>query len=218
MTDNELFREVDEELRRERLAKLWSQYGTFIIGVAVAIVAIVAGVKFWEKWSTDRAQTAGADFVIAEALLDAKKNDDAKAAFEKLKSEGPGGYRLLAKLRFAAAAAGQGNTDDAVKAYDEVAQDSSTSPILQGLAKIRAASLRVDDADFEEIKSRLQGMNAPEGNWRNAARELIGLAAYKAKNFDAAKTQFQDILADQKASANMRKRAEMMMALMVGTS
>lgn len=218
MTDNELFREVDEELRRERLAKLWSQYGTYIVATAAAVVIGVAGFKGWEQWSTNRAQQAGAEFVAAEALLDAKKNDDAKAAFEKLQSEGPSGYRILAKLKLAAASAGQGNTADAVKAYDEVAKNSSASSILQGLAKIQAATLRVDEADFREIKSRLQGMNTPQGHWRNSARELVGLSAYKAKDFDVAKTQFQEILGDQNAPENIRKRAEMMMALIVGAS
>ena len=32
---SDIFREIDEELRRDNLLKLWSQYGRYIIAVAV---------------------------------------------------------------------------------------------------------------------------------------------------------------------------------------
>ena len=34
----DIFNEVDEEVRRERLKQLWDRYGIFIIGLAVLLV------------------------------------------------------------------------------------------------------------------------------------------------------------------------------------
>ena len=51
MVDNNdnLFREVEEELRRERMEKLWKQYGNYVIAAAALIVIIVLGYKYLEK-------------------------------------------------------------------------------------------------------------------------------------------------------------------------
>ena len=48
--DDGLLREVEEELRRERLEKIWKQYGTYIIAAAAAIVFGVLGFKYWESY------------------------------------------------------------------------------------------------------------------------------------------------------------------------
>ena len=40
MTD--LFREVEEDLRREQFSKLWEKYGAWVIGLAVGIVVLTA--------------------------------------------------------------------------------------------------------------------------------------------------------------------------------
>ena len=40
----DIFHEVDEEVRRERLQKLWERYSIYIIALAVLIVA---GVGAW---------------------------------------------------------------------------------------------------------------------------------------------------------------------------
>ena len=45
-----LFKEIDEELRQEKMALLWKRYGTFIIGAAVLVVSSVAAFQAWQAW------------------------------------------------------------------------------------------------------------------------------------------------------------------------
>ena len=47
MSDDDLFREVNEELRREQMKKLWDKIGPLVIGGAVAIVVIIGGSQWW---------------------------------------------------------------------------------------------------------------------------------------------------------------------------
>ncbi len=61
MVDNNdsLFREINEELRREQFAKLWERYGTYIIGLVVLVIVAVAGAKIWESQRLAAANAAG---------------------------------------------------------------------------------------------------------------------------------------------------------------
>ena len=45
MSDESLFREVDEEVRQEQYKKLWDKFGNYFVALCVIIVAAVAGVK-----------------------------------------------------------------------------------------------------------------------------------------------------------------------------
>ena len=40
---SELFDEVDEEVRREQLKKLWDRYSIYIVAAAILVVAAVGG-------------------------------------------------------------------------------------------------------------------------------------------------------------------------------
>ena len=41
---SEIFREIDEEMRQENLARLWKRFGPYVIGGAVAVIVITAAV------------------------------------------------------------------------------------------------------------------------------------------------------------------------------
>ena len=134
-----------------------------------------------------------------------------------LAEKGPEGYRMLARFQLAAADAKAGETDKAVAAYDALATDSSVDPILQGHAALQAAALRLDKADYAEMERRLKSLVAPDSAWRFSARELLGLSAYRLNNMSDAEKQFSELVGDQGTPPNLRERADMMLALIVGS-
>ena len=133
----DIFHEVDEEVRREQLKKLWDRYSIYLIALAVLIVAGMAGWRGYEYWVAKKAAAAGAAFEAAIALNEARQAAEAEAAFAKVAAEAPDGYRVLARMR-AAGALAQIKPADAVKAYDELSADASLGTIWQDLAAVRA--------------------------------------------------------------------------------
>ena len=111
--DDGLLREVEEELRRERLEKIWKQYGTYIVAAAAAIVFGVLGFKYWESSRLTAAQEAGARYEEAMLLVNDKKEGSAEKEFEKIAVDGAGGYRALAQLQLAGSQAKQGKKAEA---------------------------------------------------------------------------------------------------------
>ncbi len=215
MSDQSFLREVDEAVRQERYKALWDKYGVYVLVLAVLIIVGVAGYNAWTFWRHSEAQKAGATFT--EALtLDDTEQAKAKEMLEGLSKTGPGGYRVLARFQLAAADAKAGKIDEAVAAYDALAKDSSVDRILQGVAALQAASLRLDKADFSEMESRLKPFIDQNSGWRFSARELLGLSAYKHNDMREAERQFSALLGDQGTPRSLRERADMMLALIMG--
>ncbi len=218
MTDRDSFlREVDGAVRQDQYKKLWDNYGVYALAGLLLIVAAVAAYKGWSYWQERQAQEAGAKF--SEALTLEGGNDDAKAhdLLASLAAQGPEGYRVLARFQLAAAEAKAGDLDKAVADYDALASDAGADQILQGHAALQAAALRLDKADYAEMDRRLKGLIDSNGAWRFSARELLGLSAYRLNDMREAERQFSALIGDEDTPPNLRERADMMLALIVGT-
>lgn len=211
----DIFHEVDEEVRREQLKKLWERYSFLIIGAAVLIVVGVASWRGYQWWIEQKAAVAGTQFQAAVTLSQQGKHAEAQAAFEKAAAEAPGGYRVLSRFS-AAAEQAQTKPEDAVKAYDALATDASLSPIWQNLATVRAGMLLVDTAPLAEMKKRLDPLTEPGGIYRHTARELLALSAWHNHDATDAKHYLDMITADPETPPGTRARTDVLSALIAG--
>jgi hypothetical protein len=208
----DIFNEVDEEVRRERLQKLWERYGIYVIALAILIVAGMAAWRGYVWWDGKKAAAAGAAFESALTLSEEGKHAEADAAFAKIAAEAPAGYRLLARFR-AAAEAAETKPQDAVKAFDALAADSSIGPTLQDLAAVRAGMLLVDSASLAQMKRRLDPVAEPGHAFRHTARELLALSAWRNHDFTAARHYLDQIAGDSETPPGTRARADVLSAL-----
>ncbi|MDB5534581.1 MAG: hypothetical protein JWO28_2896 [Hyphomicrobiales bacterium] len=209
---SDFIREVDEEYRRDQAAKFWVKYQNWVIGVAVLVVIATAGWRLWESQKLKAEQAAGAQFQAALQLDRDGKSKEAEDAFLDIAKSGPAGYQILARFRGAAEIAGR-DPKAAVQVYDALATDATVDPVLQSAARLRAAYLRVDDADQAEIKQRIEPLAAPTSPFRHSARELLGLAALKANDMQAAGRWLDMIVADPQAPQSLRDRATTLLGL-----
>ena len=127
----DIFQEVDEEVRREQLKKLWQRYGNFFVAACLLVVAAVGGWRGYEWWQAKKAGEAGAAFEQAVTLAEAGKHQEAEAAFAKLAVDGSASYRVLARLREAAELA-RTDRKAAINAYDEIAADKGAGQVIRG--------------------------------------------------------------------------------------
>lgn len=211
--DNDsLLREVEEELRRERMQKIWDRYNGLIIGAALLIVVGVGGYKYLEARRIASAEAAGAEFAAAQQLSEDKKTDESVKAFEKIAESGPAGYAALAKLHLAGAAAKAGKTDEAIAAYEKVLKDSSVDRLLKNFAQLQVAALQVGTADFTEVQNRLTPLAGADSAYRTTAQELLGIAALKAGKLDEARKYLEPLLLESGATRGLQERVKIMMA------
>jgi hypothetical protein len=210
---SELFSEVDEEVRRDQLKKLWERYSIYIVAGALLIIAAVGGWRGYQYLEAKKAAEAGAAFDKAIELAEQNKHAEAETAFTELAAKAPSGYRMLARLRAAAEAANR-DPKAAAKLYDEIAADRSVGTPEQDLAKIRAAGLLLETASYPNMLQRLEVATAPGATFRHTARELLALSAWRANDAAAAR-QWLDLIAnDGETPPSLRSRAEALQALL----
>jgi len=212
LSDESLFREVDEEVRQEQFKKLWESYGNAAIALCFLVVAAVAGYKGWQYWQVKQSETAALAFFQAAKLAEAGRSGEALTQFQTVNHAG---YAVLAKLREANLLASQGKSEDAVKLYDAVAADTSADAALRDLAKIRAGYLLAETLKPNELTARVGGFNQPNNPWRHAAREIIGISAWRTGDVSLASDTMDSILADADTPGSLRQRAQTLNQLLV---
>jgi hypothetical protein len=210
---SELFDEVDEEVRRDQLKKLWDQYSLYIVAMAFLIIAAVGGWRGYQYLEAKKAAEAGDAFNKAVTLSEQNKHAEAETAFTDLAARAPSGYRMLARFRAAAEAANR-DPKAAAKLFDDLAADRSVGAEQQALARVRAAGLLLDTASYSDVLQRLQGDAAPEATFRHAARELLALSALRARDATAARQWLDMISLDGETPPSLRSRAEALQALL----
>ena len=209
---SDIFREVDEDIRREQVKRLWDRFAPYVIGLAVLIVAATAGYRGWEYLQEREAQATGDRFLEALQLSTDGKHDEAIAAFDVIAKGGSGGYPVLARFRVAAEKAQTGDKTGAAAEFDAIAAGSGTTEV-KNLARLRSALLLVDTATVADLTARIGDLASTGNSWRHAAREILGLAAWRSGEYATARKYYNDIYNDQGSADDLRQRAQLMLAL-----
>jgi hypothetical protein len=210
---SELFDEVDEDVRRDQLKRLWDRYSVFIVAAALLVIAAVGGWRGYQYLEAKKAAEAGAAFDRAVELAEQNKHSEAEAAFNSLAATAPSGYRMLARLRAAAEVASH-DPQAAVKLYDDIAADHSVGVLEQELAKVRAAGLLLETTTYPNMLQRLEPSTVAGATFRHTARELLALSAWHANDATAARKWLDLIANDAETPPGLRSRAEALQALL----
>lgn len=208
----DIFREVDEDLRRDRMERLWQRYGSYIVGAAALIVAGTAGYVFWQRWEASRQEELTATLLQATEPLNVAEGEtpDVPAAIDALAAAGSkleGAPAVLADLHRAGLLAREGRTDEAVALYDRVAGTGGTDQLLRDMALLMSVMLQLDTGDPAQLQARLAPLLAPGNNWRFTAGEMWALLAVRAGDTAQAAAKFKELAEGADTPAGIRARA-----------
>jgi hypothetical protein len=209
---DDIFREVDEEVRREQLKKLWERYQVLIVAAVMLIVVGVGGWRVYEWYQGKRSEQVGTQFDNAITLSEAGKHEEAEAIFGRIAREGTPAYRVLARMRQAAELA-ERDPPASIALYRQIAGEDSVEEILRDIAAVRAASLMIDAGQYNDVRKLIEPIVQRRHDLRHTARELLAIAAWKAGDGPLAKKWYAAILTDPEAPASSRSRVEILIAL-----
>jgi hypothetical protein len=209
---SDIFREIDEELRRDNLLKLWSRYGRYVIAFAVLVLVIAGGIMAWRDHQLSERRAQSARYASALSLAGEGKDADAARVFAAVAREG-GGYATLASFEEAELLAKSGDRKGAVAAYDRIAADSSLDPTFRDMALLLSVMHGMPNADPHSIIDRLAPLTAAAGNpWRPTALELTAAARLEAGDKASALELYKRLADDLAAPQGLRARAAEMAA------
>ncbi len=212
MASDGFIREVDEELQRDRMAKLWQRYGPIAIGVALLVVGAVAGKVGWDAWRERQLEQQGAAFAAAEAALQRSDPTSAADQFATLAAAQSGDAAALARLREAEARIDAGDAESGLALLDDLARDTGIDAVLRDYAAVSAAQRRLGHVDPVSLQAELRAHMADDAPFRHSARELTALAALEAGDEPAAIEALKQLQADIGTPDEMRRRANELLA------
>jgi hypothetical protein len=205
---SDIFREVEEEVRRERLEKIWKLYGDYIIaGVAAAVIA-GAGFVLWQRYQENRSATASAEYDAAVQLAGSNPTA-AIGAFDKIAATAPSGYANLAKFAEADTLLIVGQRNRAIAIYESLGNGSDES-LIGNAARIRAAWSIAEFAPRQAVEKLVSPLAQPASPWRFAANEVLAYADYRVGDFRRAEKEFATLASDPNAPRALKTRASSM--------
>ncbi len=203
----DIFQEVDEEVRQDRLNRLWKRYAPALIGIAVLIVVGTAGVTFW-RHHVESQRTEASDTLIA-AMTQAGKGDRPGAikALDDLAQSAREPYATIARLRAAELRAESGDHKGSADSYAEVAR-TATDKDIQELAQVmQAVQLLLADPADATAQGKLKALADAGGPWHNVAREYLAYAMFRKGDVAQARAIWTQIAQDAEASEPLKGRA-----------
>jgi hypothetical protein len=208
---SDIFREIDEELRRDNLLKLWSRYGRYLIALAVVVLLIAGGIVAWRDHQLTERRAQSTRYAAALSLAREGKEAEATKVFGAIAQEG-GGYGVLAALQEAGLLAKSGDRKGAAAVYDRIAGTGGLDPAFRDLAVLLSVMQAMPEADPQTTIDRLAPMTAAGNPWRPAALELTAAAHLKSGDRSGALGLYQGLADDLSAPQGLRARAAEMAA------
>jgi hypothetical protein len=202
---SDIFHEVEEEVRRERLEKIWKEYGDYFVAAACLLVIAAAGLQLWRVYDQRARGTASEAYMQAEQLYESGQTDLAAQSFAHIASTAPGGYAAVARLQEADAMMASGKHDDAIALYKKIA--AGDNRILGEVARIHEAWGIVDTSSRTDIETLLAPLTDPNNAWRYTAREILAYWDYRNGQVEKASQEFATIAAASGTPAQLHARA-----------
>lgn len=210
MSDSDSFiDEVTEELKRDRMFRLWKRYGVFVIGAIVLIVVGAAGKSWWDAEQEEAAREA-ASKLVAAAKIEAP--EARAAAFAELVGEDKAA--LVARFRAAEAFAEAGSVDRAVSELAAIRSDEELDPLYRDLAALKAAQIQYPTRSPDETIAALDPLAAEGAPYRLLALEIRAAAHLAKGDAAAARADLNLIAEDPFATNELRQRVAQFLALL----
>jgi hypothetical protein len=207
---SDILREIDEELQREHMAKLWRKYQYVIVGV---IALLVFGTASHSAWRAHKDQAE----VNRSVALGSLGTDDSMKVEAKIESyqafarmnQGTG-QAVLAQMTAIGGLIHAKKTEEALKALDGLANDQTAPKMAQDYARVVRVELMLDTGNPVQLRQQLEPLAAEGQPWRFTARMMQGALFGKHGDHAKAKEIFKAISLDMTAPTTMRDEAKLL--------
>ncbi|MDQ8755709.1 tetratricopeptide repeat protein [Sphingosinicella sp. LHD-64] len=210
-SDGETFvREVDEELRKERINTFVTRYGWAIIAGVVLFLGAIGGWIWWQHRQAEQAGKQGETLLEALNAAESGNRNAAQPKIEELAKSDIEGYRVAALFARANAEIGANNNRAAIATLKSIADNQDFDETYRQAALVRQTALEFDSLQPQVVIQRLQPLARPGQPWFGTAGEMVGIAYMKMNQPNRAGPLFGQIAQDDTVPPSIRTRTAQM--------
>lgn len=209
-TNQAFIREVDDEVRKERLTQFWTRWGLVAIVALVLALAAFGGWLYWQHRQAEAAGRQGEQLQAAFDKLGAGQMAQAQPALTELAGSSRDGYRALAKFTQADILLRKDDLRGAAARFAEVANDAGLAKPFRDLALIRQTAAEFDALRPQVVVERMRPLAVPGSPWLGSAGEMMAVAQIRLGQTREAGALFGRIARDENTPPSLRQRAVQM--------
>ncbi|MGB1614722.1 MAG: tetratricopeptide repeat protein [Candidatus Puniceispirillaceae bacterium] len=204
----DIFDEINEELKQDRMTALWQRYGKYVIAF---VIAVVAGVSLTQGYSY---YTQKRDARSADMFFNAILSDDVSVALEVAKEELSDGYVLLAEFRLAAALAENDQVAEAEQHYLSIAARDDIQQIYRDIALLLSVMQAPESTQVSDLQTRLDPLISSVSPLKGLALEQAAALDVRRGNKAAAIKKLNELVALTDIPASLRQRAAQILTVL----
>ena len=199
---SDILRQVDEDLRKEKLTSLWSRFKIYIISITLLLIISVSVYQYVkiseynEKLSTIENYYKASNNGSIDEMLD---------KLETIKTSNEFSQNLI-DLKLADIHLVKGDIELGLKKLEQIFKSKNKS-ILGDLALYKYLMLRIDDVTVNEVNNLIENFNSKENNFNYLFSELVGIKNIIDGQYSEGKIIFESLLNDASVSNEIKIRA-----------
>ncbi len=177
----DVFAEIDEAMRQEKMAKLWHEHKVLFITFIAAIIIGTASMSSYRAWNT-HVKTSQTEIVLE--MLEAENYPTNVVEQTKLRLRP--GLRGIALMNAAGTFMEQGKKDQALALYQRTSQDKAIPAEMRDLATLMSLRLITPEAAtaLPQLDAIITNKKSP---WRyHAMLEAATIHAHRQQDYAAA--------------------------------
>lgn len=200
-------REVDENLRRDRLRDFFKENTGWLIGAVILFLAASGGMIWYQQHRENLAQEHAEQLAKIYKDIGVGNTSKVPQQLDDLSNSSSKAVRVSALFTRAAFAIQQSDNKLAIATYKKIVDDSSLPQAYRDAALIRQTALEFDQLDPQQVIARLQPLAKPESAWFGSAGEMTALALIKQGKKQEAGQLFATIAKDKDVPQSLRDRS-----------
>ncbi|MFC7290172.1 tetratricopeptide repeat protein [Hirschia litorea] len=208
---SDIFDEVEENVKADKLNQFWKMAWPFVLGGSIAIVGMVGAKSYFDDAAVAKMEANGRAFETGLKSLEIQDIEGARNHFGKVLDTDSGFADLSAQYLAQAELQLAGDTEAAANALKAAADGEGA---LAKLATIKAAYFLADTKTLSEIETALGDLVDDEGGFGALAHELIAAKAFDEGDLERARSEYQALTLRLNAPEGVRSRANEALAIL----
>ena len=187
---SDVLRQIDEDLRKDKLNKLWKNYGLYIIVLIITIILAVIGYQI--KVSSDKSSNQK----LVETFLATSNNEDIENVlnnFDIIINSNNNYLSGLAELKKSNLLIKNGNYEDGLFVLKKVINNKKYDPVINDLATYLLLMLLLDDLNDNEFSTYLSKDKIETSKLKFLFMEIKAIRNLILGDFEQAKKEFIDL-------------------------
>ena len=191
---SDILRQVDEELRQDRLLNLWRRYRLYIISGLILLIGSVISYQIYK--SVNQLSYEGE----VEKYISTSDLEDFNQTIENLSKIESSNQLLIsgmAQIKIAIILMENGKTQESKDKLLEIINDGKSDAILTDLAIYFYLMSSLNDMSMDQINAYLSSNKLENSSFKYLFRETIAIKNLLAGNIELSKEKFNELANDE---------------------